>query len=157
MANNGHRWTNAELREVMNLWLAEADVDEIAAKFGCTRFAINKLIGRMRRDGIPLPRRKAGHKAGRRSALWTQAEVEYLIRRRNDKATAEQIASELDRTFLGVQGMVQRLRREDVPIKMFGSGMRKLWDPEALKSSIAGKGLGDEDADIIPIKRYRST
>ena len=71
------------------MWLAGKELDDIAAEFGSTRYAINKLAGRLRRDGVPLPRRNAGHRAGRRNKLWTQSEVEFLIRRRNERASAE--------------------------------------------------------------------
>lgn len=72
---------------------------------------------------------------------WTQSEVEYVIRRRNDKISAEQIAEELDRTFLGVQALIQKLRKEDVPIRMLGSGKRRLWDVSALKAACVGRSL----------------
>lgn len=140
-ARNDRRWTEAEIRKFIGLWIAGTELDEIAAVFGSTRYALNKLAGRMRRDGIPLPRRKNGRKAGRAHKLWTQSEVEFLIRRRNEQATAEQIALELDRSFLAVNGMIQKLRIEGVDVRVLGRGKRKLWDAETLKGAIAGRGL----------------
>ena len=133
-ARNGHRWTQAELVELMRLWDAEAELDEIATAFGVTRFAVGKMVGRLRANGIPLKLRTRGHRAGRRNQSWTQAEVEYLVRRRKDRATAEQIAVELDRTFPGVQGMIAALRREEVPVQMLGSGVRRLWNADILRA-----------------------
>lgn len=140
-ARNDRRWTEAEMRKLIGLWLAGKELDEIATEFQSTRYAINKLVGRLRRDGVPLPRRNAGHRAGRSNKLWTQAEVEFLIRRRNERATAEQIALELDRSFLAVQGMLQKLKNEGVDVRKFGQGKRRLWDAEQLKGAIAGRGL----------------
>lgn len=140
-ARNDRRWTEPEMRQFIGLWLAGTELDEIAKTFGSTRYALNKLAGRLRRDGVPLPRRNAGHRAGRRNKLWTQSEVEFLIRRRNEQATAEQIALELDRSFLAVQGMIQKLKIEGVDVRKFGQGKRRLWDAETLKGAIAGRGL----------------
>jgi biotin operon repressor len=140
-ARNDRRWTDAELKKLIGLWLGGVELDAIAQEFGSTRYAVNKVVGRLRRDGVPLPRRNAGHRAGRRNALWTQAEVEYLFRRRNEKATAEQIAEELDRSFLAVQGMIQKLRQDGVSVRMLGQGTRRLWDADALRAAIAGRGL----------------
>lgn len=140
-ARNDRRWTQSEITLFIAAWLAGKELDEIAAQFGTTRYAINKLAGRLRRDGVALPRRNAGHRAGRRNKLWTQSEVEFLVRRRNEQATAEQIALELDRSFLAVQGMIQKLRIEGIDVRKFGQGKRRLWDAETLKGAIAGRGL----------------
>src|SRR5262245_29979244 len=121
---NDRRWTETEMRKFIGMWIDGNDIDDIASAFGSTRYAVNKLAGRLRQDGVPLPRRNNGHKAGRRNTLWTQAEVEFLIRRRNERATAEQIALELDRSFLAVQGMLQNLRKEGVSVRKFGQGKR---------------------------------
>lgn len=138
---NDRRWTDDELKKLIGLWMGGVELDAIAAEFGSTRYAVNKLVGRLRRDGIPLPRRNAGHRAGRRNTLWTQSEVEYLVRRRNEKATAEQIAEELDRSFLAVQGMLQRLRKEGVSVRQLGQGARRLWSADTLRAAIVGRGL----------------
>jgi biotin operon repressor len=135
------KWTDADMRKLIAAWLAGTELDAIAKQFDTTRYAISKLVLRMRRDGIPLPRRTKGHRAGRANKLWTQSEVEFLIRRRNERATAEQIALELDRTFMAVQGMIQKLRIEGVDVRQFGQGKRRLWDAETLKGAIAGRGL----------------
>lgn len=119
------------------------DTAEIASLFNSTSFAINKIVVRLRREGIPLKRRTAGHRTGRVNKLWTQEEVEYVIRRRNDRATVEVIAAELGRSFIGVQNLIQKLRKEDVPIQMLGMGVRRLWNVEALKMAVAGRGLVD--------------
>ena len=135
--NNGHRWTDPELRRLIGMWLDGCELDSIAKEFGITSRGVNKQIGRLRRDGVPLPRRNNGHKAERYNAPWTQQEVEYLVRRRNDLATAEQIGSELGRSYLAIQGMIATLRKEGVDIQMQGQGVRRLWNPELLKISIA--------------------
>lgn len=141
MKGNDHRWTDSEMKELMGMWLGGKELDEICSHFDTTSYAINKIIGRMRKEGIPLPRRIKGHRAGRRNQLWTQSEVEYLIRRRKEKATAEDIALELDRSFLAVQGMIQRLRKEEVKVERLGQGSRKLWNPEMLRATEVSRTL----------------
>lgn len=136
---SGHRWTDKEIKKLMGLWLEETDIEEIANTFGTTFYAINKQITRMRQEGIPMPRRNAGNYAGRNDKPWTQEEIEYLIRRREDQINAEAIARELDRSFLGVQAMIRKLRQEGVPIKMLGNGVRRLWSPERARLAIAGR------------------
>lgn len=139
--NNGHRWTQDEFKRLIGYWLEGKELDEIAAIFKCTGKGINAMVGRLRREGIPLPRRTKGHRAGRSNTPWTSEEVEYLVRRRNEQITAEQIGNELGRSFLAVQAMIRVLRAEGVPVKMLGQGVRRLWNPEALKAAIAGRGL----------------
>lgn len=146
-SRNDHRWTDAEMKRFIGLWIAGRELDDIAREFTTTRYAINKMAGRLRRDGVPLPRRNAGHRAGRRNTLWTPQEVEYLVRRRNDKISAEQIAEELDRSFLAVQGMLQRLRLEGVSVRRLGQGTRRLWNPDSLRAAIVGRGLRVVGAD----------
>lgn len=143
--DNGHRWTPGELQKLIGLWMKEHDTADIAQELNTTSYAINKLVGRLRRDGVPLKRKTQGHKPGRRNNPWTPEEVEYLVRRRLDKATAEQIAEELDRTFCGVQGMILRLRAEGVPVGMLGRGVRRLWDPEKLKLAVACRGINEAE------------
>jgi biotin operon repressor len=143
-AQNGRRWTTDQLKQIMKLWNENMSLSEIASFFNSTNSAINKIILRMRREGIPMPRRTPGHQFGRVNKLWTQSEVEYVIRRRNEKATAEIIAAELSRSYLGVQNLIQKLRKEDVPVQMLGQGCRRLWSPEILKVAIAGRGLVDK-------------
>lgn len=140
-AVNGHRWTNEELKKLMAMWHDSASLDDMSIILGVTRFAISKKVTQLRREGIPLLRRTKGHQAGRRNKPWTQSEVEYLIRRRNEQATAEQIASEIDRSFLGVQAMIQTLRKAEIPVRMLGCGVRRLWSIETLKGQIAGNNL----------------
>jgi biotin operon repressor len=142
---HGHRWTEEELRRLISMWLEGSEHEEIQKEFNCSRAAITKIVLRLRRDGVPLPRKIAGHKAGRANKPWTQSEVEFLVRRRNESISAEQIAVELDRSFFAVQGMIGTLRKHGVRVRMLGSGVRKLWNAESLKGAIAGRGLLDED------------
>ena len=143
----GHRWTDAEMQRLVGLWLQDMDTADIARELGTTIHAINHVTQRMRKNGIPLPRRKRGHRAGRYNKPWTQEEVEYLIRRRNDNATAEEISVELDRTYGGVSGMIGKLRDEGVDVKLLRQGTRRLWSPEKLKQAIFGRGLRVVGAD----------
>lgn len=136
-----HKWTVAQLQQLIGDWCAGMSLDAMCEKYGATRFAITKQVLRMRKDGVAIPRRTPGHVPEQCNKLWSQGEVEYLIRRRNDRATAEQIASELGRTFLGVQAMIRKLRDEGVPVQMLGNGVRRQWDAEQLKGAVAGKGL----------------
>lgn len=140
-AKHGHRWTEAEMREFIGMWISEKPTEEIAAHFGVTARSICNLSQRVRRQGVPLPRRKQGHIAGRRNLPWTQEEAEYLVRRRNERATAEQIAKELNRTHNGIAGMIERLRREGVNVRMLGKGTRRLWSAEAMRAAMAGRML----------------
>ena len=133
VTNNGHRWTNEELKKLMDMWQAGLSIKDISAALSVSGFAAHKMIVKLRQQGIPLLRRNKGHIAGRKNKPWTQAEVEYLMRRRKDKATAEDIAIELDRSFLGVQGMIQKLRSEAVPVARFGQGKRRLWNADTLR------------------------
>lgn len=130
----GHRWTTEELRTLMQMWAQEASMDEIATVLNVTKMAVYKQTLRMRKEGIPLARRKKGHIQGRKCAAWSQGEAEYLIRRRAEHATAEVIAGELDRSVMGVNGMIAKLRKQGVPVAMLGCGVRRLWDAEQLKA-----------------------
>src|SRR5687768_13181419 len=98
----GHRWTTEELKILMAMWAAGESLDSITQTVNATQNAILKQVQRMRREGIPLARRKAGHTAGRSNKPWSQGEVEYLIRRRAEKATADEIALELGRSGIAV-------------------------------------------------------
>ena len=149
MARHGHRWTEHELREFIGMYMREIDVKTVADHFGVTVASCAKIATRLRSEGIPLPRRKWGHIAGRRNTPWTQEEVEYLVRRRRERATAETIALELGRTFNGVQGMILKLRKEGVDVGMLGSGVRRLWNPESLRIACAGRGLNIEREDVL--------
>lgn len=130
----GHRWTTEELKLLMQLWASKEPISSIAEQLKSTTSAVLKMVNKLRKNGVPLERRTKGHIAGRANRLWTQGEVEYLLRRRLEKATADEIAVELGRTINGVTGMIQKLRSEQVPIAMRGNGVRKLWDASALKS-----------------------
>lgn len=134
-----HRWTVPQLQQLICDWCAGMNLDAMCEKYGATRFAINKQILRMRQEGVSIPRRNAGHLPEQRDKPWTQSEIEYLVRRRNDRITAEQIGIELGRTFLGIQNMIRVLRKEGVPIQMLGNGTRKQWCAERLKAACAGK------------------
>jgi len=129
-----HKWTNEELRLLMRMWAEEKTLEEISEALNSTPYAISKMVVKLRRQGVPLARRKKGHVAGRKNASWTQGEVEFLYRRRQESATAETIAMELGRTYHSVNAMILKLRGEGVKVPMLGSGVRKLWDATALQT-----------------------
>lgn len=131
----GHRWTQEELVALMAMWAEGKSPQEIGVALGSTPFAVAKMVVRLRKNGIPLERRTRGHVAGRGQMLWTQSEVEYLIRRRRERATMDEIAVELGRTFCGVQAMIGKLRREHVQVPMYGNGVRRLWDANQLRAT----------------------
>lgn len=130
----GHRWTNDELKTLMKMWADDSSMDEIVKALNSTHRAILKQVQRMRTNGIPLKRRDNGHRNGVNNTLWTQGEIEYLLRKRNEKATSEEIAINIGRSSNAVDSMIAKLRKEDVNIAMRGNGVRKLWDAEALKA-----------------------
>ena len=129
----GHRWTHEELIKLMQLWANEVPILDIANQLKSTQISILKQVQRMRKDGIPLARRRKGHVANKSNNCWTQGEVEYLLRRRNEKATSNDIAIELERTPNAVDAMIQKLRKENVKVAMRGNGVRRLWNAESLK------------------------
>jgi biotin operon repressor len=139
--HNGHRWTDEEIKTLMAEWAENTDISIIAATLNVTCNALLKMITRLRANGIPLKRRQAGHIAGRRNQPWTQEEVEYLVRRREEQATVEVIANELCRSLNGVNGMIQKMRQEGVAVKMLGCGVRRLWSSEKLRESAVGRLL----------------
>lgn len=150
--SHGHRWTDDEIKSLMASWSENRHVNLIASDLNVSRAAVLKMVVRLRRNGIPLARRAKGHIAGRANKPWTQEEVEYLIRRREESETTEQIAVSLDRSWNAVQAMIQTLRREKVKIKMLGCGVRRLWSVDRLMESAVGRGLIADDADnVIPI------
>lgn len=129
----GHRWTTDEIRVLMKLWSDGAPLQGIAEQLNVSTASVNKTVLRLRKEGIPLERRKRGNQ-GRSNKLWTQGEVEYLLRRRIEKATCDQIAMELGRSWNAVNAMIAKLRNEEVPVGMLGSGVRRLYDVDALKA-----------------------
>lgn len=147
-AKHGHRWTEVEMREFIGMWLECKEAAEIGKHFGVTVRSVLNLAGRLRREGIPLPKR-AGHIKGRHNKPWTQEEVEYLVRRRNERANAAQIGQELDRSHSAVGAMIYRLRQEGVNVRLIGQGTRKLWDPASLRAAMAGRMLRvvEDEAD----------
>lgn len=149
----GHRWTNDELRQLMKMWAEEETLPLIATALNVTTAAVLKMVNKLRKNGVPLVRRKRGHVAGRSNRLWTQGEVEYLIRRRNEKATSEEIAVELGRTWNAVGAMILNLRQQDVPVGMLGSGVRKLWNADALKAV----AIQSPESNIIELDQMRRT
>jgi len=134
MHYKGHRWTNDELVTLMKMWANDEMVSDIAAELKSTNVSILKQVQRLRANGIPLAKRSKGHEPGKSNHSWTQSDVEYLIRRRNERATSEQIAIELLRTPNAVDGMIQRLRKENITVAMRGNGVRRLWDVNILKA-----------------------
>ena len=153
--NHGHRWTDPELKSLMASWSEGYEVDLIAENLNVTRAAVLKMVLKLRANGIPLARRTKGHFAGRRNKPWTQEEVEYLVRRRDQQATTEAIAVELQRSWAAVQAMVMKLRQEGVQVKMLGCGVRRLWSPEKLRESALGRGLIEDDAERIRLVARR--
>lgn len=131
---HGHRWTNEELKNLMIMWAADDSLEKIASQLKVTTTAILKQVQRMRKQGIPLAIRRNGHVSGVKNKNWTQGEVEYVLRRRNEKATSEEIGVELGRSTNAVNGLIGRLRKENVDVKMRGNGVRKLWDVNSLKA-----------------------
>jgi len=143
---NGHRWTNEELASLIRMWGDKIPVHEISKALGVTECALDKQIVRMRNAGVPLyyrgrPTSKArrGESITRAGALWSQSECEYLMRRRVDKATAAQIASEMNRSEKAINGMIQSLRKQGVPVQMLGTGVHKLWNPDLLRALTVDK------------------
>lgn len=131
--HTGHRWTTDQLRDLMKMWADEEPLETIANALHCSMSAINKQVLRLRESGVPMKKRTNGHKAGRANLPWTQGEVEYLLRRREERATCEAIAVDIGRSPYAVNAMIATLRKEQVPIAMRGSGVRRLWDADALK------------------------
>lgn len=151
----GHRWTQEELIALMAMWAEGKSPQEIADHLHATPFAVAKMVSKMRKNGIPLTRRRRGHPAGRSNTLWTQGEVEYLIRRRIERATADEIAVELGRNFSAIHGMVQKLQAELVQVPMYGNGMRRLWDANALRATFLGITPGDDRSEAFDAERKR--
>lgn len=137
----GHRWTTEEMQELIGLWMSGHDVAVIAKHFGISYSGLIKVVIRLRSNGIPLPLRKKGHRAGRKNLLWTQEEVETLVRMRANGASQSEIASELNRTFSGVAGMIVQLRNNDIDLQKLAAGRARLWDAERLRAAVAGRGL----------------
>lgn len=132
----GHRWTQAELLSLMQLWEADEHVSDIATSLGASTHAVVKMVGRLRAQGLPLKRRRKGRKIGDRNRggkPWTQAEVEYLVTRRRDRATMEEIGAELGRSYAAIAGMIENLRKRGVAVPQFGAGMKALYDVSGLR------------------------
>ena len=139
---NGNRWTTERFQELIGMWLRDVPLEEIARHFGITQIGLQKVALSLRKNGIPLPYRKKGHKAGRKNKPWTQEEVETVVRMRNERANTQEIANSLDRTFYGVQNLILKLRNEEnVPVVSLGEGRRRLWDADKLRAAVAGRGL----------------
>lgn len=143
----GHRWTDTELKVLMKKWAEGDALASIAESLNASTASVLKMVNKLRKNGIPLERRRKGHVAGRVNKLWTQGEVEYLVRRRREKATVDEIAVEIDRTWNSVNAMIQKLRNEHVPVAMLGNGVRRLWNADALKA------VAMQDSDLHLIKQ----
>ena len=130
--NYGNRWDSDGIRNLMRLWSEGISVQSIAKQLKTSSYAISKMVVRLRQNGVPLARRKKGHVSGRSNQLWSQSEVEYLVRRRKDGVTAEQIGIDLGRTTNAVNAMISNLRMKNVPVGLLGNGCRKLWDSNIL-------------------------
>lgn len=128
---HGHKWTDNEIEQLLDLWISDKTKEEIANEMNTTIAALNCFTKRLRKQGVPFPRRKAGHKRGISNRYWTQEDVDYLMRRRMQGISHEQIAKELDKTFLSVQSMTHKIRREGINFALrFASGQKKLWNPK---------------------------
>ena len=137
-----HKWTTKEFQKLIGMWLRDVPMEELCLTFNITSSGLNKAIQRLRQNGVPLPQRKRGHKPERYNKPWTQEEVETVVRMRNERRSTTDISNTLERSFYGVQSLIMKLRNEeDVPVVSLGSGMRRLWDAERLRSSIAGRSL----------------
>lgn len=148
----GHRWTTDELRTLMQFWANGQELSAIAEKLNVTTYAALKMVNRLRKNGIPLERRTKGHVAGRVNKPWTQGEVEYLVRRRAEMATSDEIATELRRTHQAISGMIAKLRSENVPVAMRGNGVRRLWNADSLKAV----SLQSPEANVIELDATHS-
>lgn len=145
----GRRYTNKQLQTLIGMWLRDVSTEEICQHFGIQPTGLNKLVLRLRANGVPLPLRKRGHKPDRYNKPWTQEEVETVVRMRNEKRSTADIADAVDRSFYGVQALILRLRNvEGVPVLSLGGGMRKLWDPQRLRDACAVRGLS-----VVPLKK----
>ena len=141
----GHRWTNEELLLLMKLWDGDESLKSIAEKLDSSEYAIAKQVVRMRQQGIKIRKRKSGNKAGRHAQKWTQGEVEYLVRRREEKATNDEISSELGRSWNAIQAMIYKLRHEEkINIPMRGHGVSRLWNAEELRAMYLNKDCENE-------------
>jgi biotin operon repressor len=130
-----HRWSNEEIKTLMKMWSDGEIIEVIANALNSTPRAIDKMVTRLRQHGIPLARRTKGHRKGNSNKYWTQAEVEYLVRRRKERATAEEIAGELERTYSAINAMIQKLRKEEVTVERFGQGIRRKWSSVLLNAT----------------------
>jgi len=130
----GHRWNDKEIKLLMELWQKDKTTSQIAKALNCSEYAILKQARRLRDLGIPLKKRKAGNKPDNASEKWTKGEIEYLIRRRNEKATNEEIGNELQRSWDAIQAMIYKLRNAGVSIAMRGNGVSRKYDIEAAKA-----------------------
>lgn len=124
------------------MWLRDLPLRDICVHFGIQATGVNKLVLRLRKNGIPLPLRKRGHKPDRYNKPWTQEEVETVVRMRNERRSTADIAAALDRSFFGIQALIFKLRNEeDVPVVSLGTGRRRLWDAQRLRDAVAARNL----------------
>lgn len=144
----GHRWTQEELVGLMAMWAEAKAPQEIADRLGVSAFAVAKMVVRLRKNGIPLERRRRGHPAGRANKPWTHAELEYLIRRRRERATLDEIALDLGRTHSAVHAMLSKMRADHVPVPMYGSGVRRLYDTNALRATFLEISPGGRESEV---------
>ena len=152
--HHGHRWTDSELKMLMTRWQAGETPTDIAIVLGSTAHAISKMVVRLRKQGIPLTRRRRGHQIGQRAGKpWTQEEIEFVARRRIEGATSEEIGMALGRTHAAVDAMIARLRHEDVPIAMRGGGVRRLWNADRLRFALLNSD--PENVEVIRLDERR--
>lgn len=133
---HNHRWTNEEMKKLVKMWQEDKTLDEISVALGSTKRSLAAMVVRLRSGGIPLKKRQRGHKFGKTNTSWSQADVEYLVKRREAGGTVEEIAVELERSFYGVQALVLKLKQEGVALKKFGSGKSRLWDSTLIRAQL---------------------
>ena len=130
----GHRWTHEELVSLMQMWSDDIPLDEIAKALKSTTSAVSKTVVRLRQNGIPLKRRHHLITGGSKQfAPWTDEEYSYVMRRRQERATVDEIAREINRSHHSVNAAIQKLRKNEIEVAMYGQGVRRKYSFETLK------------------------
>lgn len=136
MQGPGHRWTNAQVAKLIKLWNDGVPIPDIAKKLDSSPCAIGTMVRRLRHYGIEMEKRTRGHRKGDLNSRWTQKDIDWLLKRRQEGATINQMAEELGRTVHSVAGMTLKLRKMGAPVGQHNSGITKLWSVEAIKAKL---------------------
>lgn len=144
MKKTGNSWTDKKILQLINLWLSDTPINEIADYFQVSQKAINKQVTRMRAQGVNIPYRKNGHKNGVHNTYWTQSEVEYLVRQRLNGVKDEQISADLGRSYSSINAMITKLRKTGVNIPRLAEGGKRKWSPDAVRSAMIGRGFSED-------------